>query len=172
MIGRRRVKRSVGVLLALAAVVLVVTVVVAAMPAGSVLVVEDANSGERLLTTPVEEGTQVVLTYTHSVEKTPVRDIYTVHNGQLEMTRMEFQSYGWGLPARANVTRENGWFVFDPKGSYEELYVKPGRVADHRLRVGNRTYDLVALSDAQGIRLSITERSVLRTALDTFTDEH
>lgn len=164
----RRVQQGVGVLLALVAIVLAVTAVAAATPAGSALVVEDASSGERLLTTPVEEGTPVVLTYMHSVEKTPVHDVYVVRNGSLVMTRMEFQSYGWGLPARANVTRENGSFAFDPNGSYKEIYVKPGRVADHHLRVGNRTYDLVALSNAQGVRLHITKRSVLQTTLDRF----
>src|SRR5699024_7370380 len=137
-------------------------------PAGSVLVVEDASSGEQLLTTPVSEGTPVVLSYMHSVEKTPIRDVYAVHNGSLVMTRMDFQSYGWGLPARANVTRENGWFTFDPNGSYKEIYVKSGRVADHHLRVGNRTYDLVEISNAQGVRIHIANRSVLQATLDRF----
>ncbi|WP_435078282.1 DUF1850 domain-containing protein [Halococcus sp. AFM35] len=162
-----RQRRAVRALVVVAAIALTLTAVAAATPAGSALVVEDASSGEQLLATPVSNGTPVVLTYTHSVEKTPVHDIYVVRNGSLVMTRMEFQSYGWGLPARANVSRENGSFTFDPQGSYEELYVKPGRTADHRLRVGNRSYDLVALSNAEGVRLHITERSVLSTTLDT-----
>jgi hypothetical protein len=162
-----RQRRAVRALVVVAAIALALTAVTAATPAGSALVVEDASSGEQLLATPVSNGTPVVLTYTHSVEKTPVHDVYVVRNGSLVMTRMEFQSYGWGLPARANVTRENGSFTFDPQGRYEELYVKPGRTADHRLRVGNRSYDLVALSNAEGVRLHITERSVLSTTLDT-----
>lgn len=162
------IRRGVGVFLALVVIVLVITTVAVATSAGSVLVVEDASSGERLLTTPVSEGTPVVLSYMHSVEKTPIRDIYAVHNGSLVMTKMKFQSYGWGLPARANVTRENGWFTFDPNGSYKEIYVKPGRVADHQLRIGNQTYDLVALSNAQGVRLYITNRSILQATLDGF----
>lgn len=166
MTRRRRFQRGVRTLVVLLALVLVITAIAAATPASSALVVEDASSGERLIATPVDEGTTVTLNYTHSVEKTPVHDIYTVHNGSLEMTRMEFQSYGWGLPSRANVTRENGWYVFDPKGDYEELYVEPGRVAGHQLQVDDRTYDLVALSNAEGVRLHVTERSVLRTALD------
>ena len=168
MTRRRCVQRGVRALVVLSALVLVITAVAAATPADSALVVEGANSGERLLTAPIEEGTTVALNYTHSVEKTPVHDVYTVHDDSLEMTRMEFQSYGWGLPSRANVTRENGWYVFDPPGDYEELYVEPGRVAGHRLRVGDRTYDLVERSNAEGVRLHVTERSVLRTALDSF----
>jgi hypothetical protein len=66
-----------------------------------------------------------------------------------------------------NVTQENGSFVFDPEGSFEELYVKPGRIAGHRLHVGTETYDLVALSDAESVRIYITERTVLEAALAT-----
>ena len=149
------------------AIGLAVTAVAAATPAGRALVVEDADSGEQLLATPVSDGTTVVLSYNHSVEKTPIHDVYVVRNDSLVMTEMEFQSYGWGLPARANVTRENGSFTFDPQGRYEELYVKPGRTAGHRLRVGDRNYDLVALSDAEGVRLHLTERSVLQNTLET-----
>lgn len=131
-----------------------------------VLVVEDAESGERLLQTPVENGSVVVLNYTHSVEKTRVLDIYGVAGDTLVMTRMEFESYGWGLPARANVTHENGTFAFDPAWEGEEVYVKPGRIAGHKLHVDDRTYDLVALSDARSVRISIDTRPSLAVALD------
>lgn len=135
------------------------------LPAGQALVVETADSGEELLRVPVEENTTVALEYTHSVEKTRVLDAYAVRGGELVMTRMEFESYGWGLPARVNVSQENGSFVFDPDGSYEELYVKPGRIAGHELHVGDRTYDLVALSDANSVRMYISDRTLLEAAL-------
>jgi hypothetical protein len=139
----------------------------ASLPVGQTLVVADADSGEELLRVPVEENTTVALEYTHSVEKTRVLDVYAVRDGELVMTRMEFQSYGWGLPARVDVTRENGSFVFDPAGSFEELYVKPGRIAGHELHVGRETYDLVALSDAQSVRMYITDRTMLEVARST-----
>jgi len=135
------------------------------LPAGQALVVEEADGGEELLRVPVEENTTVALEYTHSVEKTRVLDAYAVRGGELVMTRMEFESYGWGLPARVNVSQENGSFVFDPDGSYEELYVKPGRIAGHELHVGERTYDLVALSDANSVRIYIADRTLLEVAI-------
>lgn len=159
-----------GLRVAAAAVVVLLAVggavtTAASVPVGQVLVVETADGGEELLRVPVEENTTVALEYTHSVEKTRVLDAYAVRDGELVMTRMEFQSYGWGLPARVNVTQENGSFVFDPAGSYEELYVKPGRIAGHRLHVGTETYDLVALSDAQSVRLFLADRTALDAAL-------
>ena len=151
------------------AVALVLAVVSVGLVAGTsserVLVVEDADTGERVLTVPVHEGSTVTLAYTHSVEKTPVEDVYTVDGTQLDNTLMRFESYGWGLPARENVTLRNGWFVFDPERSYAELYVKPGRIADHTLTVDGTTYDLVELSNARSVRITVTRRTPISKLL-------
>lgn len=140
--------------------------VAATTPAGRVLVVSDATTGERLLTAPVENETVVALEYTHSVEESRVLDAYVVRGDSLVMTRMEFETYGWGLPARASVSTDNGTFAFDPAFASEEFVVKPGRIANHTLHVGNHPYDLVAVSDGRAVRLSIERRSVLNAAID------
>ena len=137
----------------------------AAAPDQQVLVVNDAETGETYLETPVDNGTVVALEYTHSVEKTRVYEAYTVRGDRLEMTHMEFESYGWGLPSRANVTRKNGTFIYDPPGSYERLTVAPGRIAGHRLHVGDETHDLVALSDGRSVTFSIQHRSAFAIPL-------
>jgi hypothetical protein len=93
-----------------------------------------------------------------------VYDGYTVRGDRLVMTRMEFESYGWGLPAGANVSRENGTFVFDPPGETEELLVSPGRIAGHRLHVGERTHDLVGMADGS-VRIHVVRRSLLGSLL-------
>lgn len=140
----------------------------ASLPTQQTLMVTDADSGDVLLQTPVDDGTRVALAYNHSVERTPVVDTYRVRGQRLEMTRMAFESYGWGLPADANVTRVNGQYVYDPPGSYEQLTVQPGRIAGHRLVVGDRTYDLVARSNAQAVRLTVVRRPLLVAATDSF----
>ncbi|MFB6269661.1 MAG: DUF1850 domain-containing protein [Halobacterium sp.] len=155
--------------IALVAVVLAVAAVAgaAAVPADTVLVVEDVETGETYLSVPVEDGTTVALEYMHSVEKTRVYDGYTVRGDVLEMTRMEFESYGWGLPSRANVTEVNGTFVYDPPGNTTRLTVSPGQVAKHKLHVGTETYDLVELTDARSVDLHVTDRSVLAKLIDS-----
>lgn len=135
----------------------------AAMAPERALVVEDADTGERLLVEPVENETTVTLAYNHSVEGSPVRDVYAVRGDQLVMTRMEFASYGWGFPAQANVTRENGSFVSHPDDvRLTELYVSPGYVAGHELYVGDETYDLVERSNGDAVRIHIEHRSLLQ----------
>jgi hypothetical protein len=141
----------------------------ASMPAQQTLVVSAVDDGDVLIQAPVQEDTRVALAYTHSVEQTRVVDTYRVRDGQLEMTRMTFESYGWGLPADANVTRVNGSFVYDPPGTFETVTVKPGRIAGHRLHVGDRSYDLVNRSDARAVRITVDRRSALAVALDSLT---
>lgn len=127
-----------------------------ATPGDRCVVVDLVATGEPLLAREATNDTFVALEYTHSVEKTRVLDGYRVRGDRLEMTRMEFESYGAGLPARVAVNRTpNGSFVFDPAGSFEELYVQPGRVAGHVLHVGDRRWDLVALANASTVRLHV-----------------
>ena len=124
-----------------------------------VLVVED-DAGETLLSVPVEENTTVTLAYTHSVEKTPVRDVYAVRDGGLVMTRTEFRSFGAGLPSTVDVERgDDGSFVYHPSNRRtEELVVATSPIADHDLVVDGRRYDLVALAEGGSVRLRVTTR--------------
>ena len=128
----------------------------------SVLVVEDIETGETYLAAPVTNGSTVALEYTHSVEKTRVYDGYRVDGETLVNTRMEFESYGWGLPARVNVTTVNGTFVYDPEEpitELTELSVSPGRIADHILIVDGSRHDLVARTTARDVSIHIERRS-------------
>lgn len=117
--GRLSQPNAGAVILALAVLAFVVVAVTA--PIGAVLVVENAETGERYVAEPVNDGSTVALEYTHSVEKSRVYDEYRVDGRTLVNTRMEFESYGWGLPARVNVTTVNGTFVYDPAEPITEL---------------------------------------------------
>ncbi|WP_426962048.1 DUF1850 domain-containing protein [Haloparvum alkalitolerans] len=124
------------------------------------VIVVESSDGETLIESDAEG---FVLSYTHSVEKTPVIETYERRDGRLVMTRMEFSSYGAGLPAQADVERTgNGSFVFAPNDSTGELYVKPGRIAGHELRIDGETHDLVALSNAETVRIYVGTRTTLR----------
>jgi hypothetical protein len=160
-------QRNLGAaLLALAVLAFVVVAVTA--PIGSVLVVEDIDSGERYVAEPVNDGSTVALEYMHSVEKSRVYDEYRVEGRTLVNTRMEFESYGWGLPARVDVTNVNGTLVYDPEEpitELERLSVSPGRIAGHTLIVDERRYDLVAVTDGNDVTLHIERRSLLEMIL-------
>ena len=152
----------------LALAVLAFVAVAVTAPIGAALVVEDIETGERYVAEPVNDGSTVALEYTHSVEKSRVYDEYRVDGQTLVNTRMEFESYGWGLPARVNVTNVNGTLVYDPDEpitELAELLVSPGRIAGHELIDDARRYDLVAVTDGNDVRLHIERRSLLERIL-------
>ncbi len=157
--------RPVRALLVLGAVLLLLVGMAGAVPGERVLVVERVDTGEQIIVQSVEDGTTVGLEYMHSVEKTRVYDEYTIDGVMLENTRMEFESYGWGLPARANVTEEDGMFVYDPPGELRELTVKPGTVANHTLYIGDQKYDLVDRADAESVTLRVERGTLLSDLL-------
>lgn len=122
------------------------------------LTVTDADTGEQLLEVPVDDGTEVTLTYTHSVEKTTVDDVYVVDGTRLRMDRMVFHSHGAGLPTDAPIEKTDEGFVLEFDETYEEIGVVPGEIAGHELVVGDERYDLVALSDG-AVVLSVSDRT-------------
>jgi len=125
------------------------------------LVVTDTSEKE-LLSVRVESGTEIIIAYTHSVEQTLVRDIYVVDNGGFIMTRMEFSSFGAGLPAQADVTVQDGRYVYEPAGQrHEQLRVTTGFIADHDLVVDGERYDLASMADGDTVVLRITQQRSL-----------
>ncbi|UWG47267.1 DUF1850 family protein [Halanaeroarchaeum sp. HSR-CO] len=154
---------------AVAVLVVAVALATAAQAAASpVLVVSGQETGEELLVTEVDDGTTVTLEYMHSVEKTTVRDVYVVEGDSLRMTRMEFSSFGWGLPARADIdgrTTDGEFYITFEDRTYERLDVVPGTVAGHTLVVGDEEYDLVERSDASAVQITVERDRPLRTLL-------
>ena len=152
----RRAWLVIAVAIACAGVLTAGAVTVAATE--TVLVVTD-DGGEKLLVTPVGDGTEITVEYTHSVEKTLVRDVYVAEDGQLVMTRMEFSSFGAGLPSTANVTEVDGRYVYHPpERGYDPLRVTTGRVADHDLVVGDERYDIAEMADGGTVELRVETR--------------
>lgn len=130
---------------------------VAAVPSEQTLVVTDADSGERLLEEPVDDGTVVTLSYTHSVEKTPVEDIYIVEGTTLQLDRMMFRSHGAGLPTEGGIEKTDDGFMLPLNESHEQVVVAPRPVPGHELVINGDRHDLVALTDGSVV-ISVTEQ--------------
>ena len=117
------------------------------------------DDGTDLLAVPVEEGDEVSIEYTHSVERTLVTDVYVADDGALVADRMLFSSFGAGLPSEAAVTREGDRYVYEPpKQRYDELVVSTGPVAGHELVVAGDRYDLADRADGGTVTLRIESR--------------
>ncbi|WP_222915612.1 DUF1850 domain-containing protein [Natrinema sp. SYSU A 869] len=155
---QRPTRRSVAIAaLVVFAALLGSAAVVASTSGGQTLVVADADSGERLLEVPVDDGDEVTLAYTHSVEKTPVEDVYVVDGAELRMDRMVFHSHGAGLPAAEPMERTDEGLVVTRNDTYEAVPVVPGSIAGHELVINGERYDLVERSDGP-VAISVDDR--------------
>jgi len=152
--------RYLAVIVAVLVLVGATATVTSTASAQRTLVVTDVDTGDELLSVPVDDGDVVTLSYTHSVEKTTVEDIYVVDGTQLRMDRMVFHSHGAGLPSDAPIKTTEEGLVLEFDKSYDEVGVVPGWIAGHELIVDSERYDLVSLSD-DAVTLSVTERTLV-----------
>ena len=79
------------------AVILAALAAVIFLPLGGQHLVLD-SSGTQLLRHRVNEGDTFALQYTHSVNLSPVREIFEVRGGEIYFIALEFETFGAGMP--------------------------------------------------------------------------
>ncbi len=89
------------------------------------------------------------LTYNHSVEKTPVQEIYHARfNGGFIMNKTIFQSYGAGLPLEnKNFSIADNKFIIDDMNiDLDELRIRVSRTPGQIVKINKMKYDLQEIS--------------------------
>lgn len=111
---------------------------------------------------PIGPGTRIELRYQHSVERTPVVEVFEVGASGLTFVEMRFVSQGAGLPTEGYV-REGGVFVLRRRRYVGVLPLRLSAVAGHVLWVEGRAIDLVgAAGDGAHVSLWAGARRRLR----------
>jgi hypothetical protein len=140
----------------------VTAVVVAAVLAAATLVVErpavevrvTAARGGRVLSIGVTPGDLVELRYRHSVERTPITEVFRAERDGLWFVEMRFVSQGAGLPTEGYV-KEGDHFVLRQPRRVGVLPLLLSSAAGHRLWSENREVDLVGeFGDGAGVTIS------------------
>ena len=67
---------------------------------GRYLHLEDAGSGQLLLRLPVQGEDTFTVSYIHSVNQSPVREIFELSDGRIVLSALEFYTFGAGIPAQ------------------------------------------------------------------------
>jgi len=116
-----------------------------------VIKASDARSGEYLGSWWPMEDNSFTIKYIHSVERTPVWEMYTIEEGEIVLKETIFQSYGAGLPATSPYDFdivEDGFRLYNIDQKMTNLVYRTGAVrANHELMVGERTYPFVEFSE-------------------------
>lgn len=125
--------------------------------------VAEHGSGRILWRRAVGPGGVVALQYRHSVERTPITEVFRAEPDGLRFLEMRFVSQGAGLPTEGYV-REGDSFVLRRERWVGVLPIRVSAVSGHQLILGDDRLDLVALA-GDGAGLSITSGAGRRVRL-------
>ncbi|MDL2230055.1 DUF1850 domain-containing protein [Treponema sp. OttesenSCG-928-L16] len=115
------------------------------------LVFSDAVSGRVFAQWPVEEGTEFAIEFIHSVNKSPVREIFRVEGRRIRPAETLFSAFGAGMQSELQSGEElvlNGDGTMSITGfsqSFDELNYIVGTVSDHILYIHGQTISLRGL---------------------------
>lgn len=114
-----------------------------------VLVIQNIkNPSEKIYFDLSSFNGEFTISYTHSVNKGRVHDVYSTENGILTLLRTEFVSYGAGMPEieetpNAVFQVNDGVYTMEMNRKVgKELIMAVGVIAEHSVTVGNNEYFL------------------------------
>ena len=136
-----------------AAIVIVaaVAVVLWLLPRGQRLVLTDVDSGRMYSTYPVSDGDVFSVTFVHSVNKTPVSDVYEVRDGRIVLTGTVYYSFGAGVPdelgegQKLTIREDGAMVVTGMDRDLTGVVYAVGTVSDHVLEIGGEEISLRGL---------------------------
>lgn len=129
----------------------------------SYLTIEDMATGEVMFTERVEHGEQFAVTYIHSVERSPVKEIFEIRQSDIYTMESHTESFGAGMPYNGeDIEMKDGKFIIkniNRKVHGGALRVRPSSVFPHHVEIGERK---ITISEApyEGKNLEI---KVVRT---------
>lgn len=127
-------------------------------PDQHLLLVDDATDVV-LHNIELDEGTQFSMTYTHSVERSAVTEIFEIRDNEIYVMESYTESYGAGLPYEGTVLEKDGRFVIkDINQHIESLVVRPSKLYPHDLTYNE---ERIMISDypfrGKNIRIVVNE---------------
>lgn len=154
---------------------LVIVTVLLLVPISRQLIVTDDQTGEVLYSTSIEPGQTFSIKYIHSVNKSPVEDIFDIsHSNRIVLKKTIFRSFGAGIPYEL----EDGQSL-DVMGDRIEIsninkridrfLLKIGTVAEHTLCIKGREIRMDSLAgpmrtvrlEVQNVRVTFFLRRII-----------
>jgi len=116
-----------------------------------------------LLSRPVMGGDRFYIDYIHSLDKTPVRDIFLVsQKGELILLEEQYEWYGAGL---AFHPEGKGNILFDENCTrvlinrpYDPFHLRVGHIANHTLTVNSEKIPLLSIANGGDLLVFAIER--------------
>ncbi len=112
------------------------------------LILKNGDTGEIIRSFPLKEGEEFSVTFVHSVNQTPVTDVYQIKKGTIYVVRTIYYSFGAGVQTEIE---EGQSLEYGPDGSMivsgfnrplKRLSYIVGTVSDHTLQIGGEHISL------------------------------
>lgn len=128
----------------------------------------DYKTDEYFKSWPMKKGDIFEVEYVHSVQLTPVSEIYFIdENYNIVLEESYFYSYGAGLPATTpyefEIT-EKGFRIYNIGEVMKDLVYRTGAVrANHHIKIKNKSYSFLNFSKpTDGVKFTVKKSSMLK----------
>lgn len=112
------------------------------------LVLSNASTGEVYAEYPVESGDTFAVEFVHSVNKSPVRDVFEIREGEVWNIQCIYYGFGAGVEeelgeGEALSYGENGEMIISNiEKNTDDMVIVVGTISDHTLYLGDETISL------------------------------
>lgn len=156
-------KTIVTAVITVTAVIFLVLVAVFLVDGRSELILYNTESEEEYRRFAVEDGSEFSVTFVHSVNKSPLTDVFVIRDGKIYADRTIYAAFGAGVQS---TLEEGQTLSYDQEGNmivsgfdtvFPEVKYIVGTVSDHVLNIGGEEISLTALCGKNahvGFRLS------------------
>ncbi|NLM04835.1 MAG: DUF1850 domain-containing protein [Clostridiales bacterium] len=147
-------------------ILLVLLVMISQIPI-KVLLAVDYKTGEYLKSWPIKTDDRFEIEYTHSVQLTPVIEIYIIDKeNNIILEESYFYSYGAGLPSTTPYDFEitdKGFRIYNINQIMDELVYRTGAErAEHRIKIYKNIYPFLDFSKPRtGVKFTVKRFSIL-----------
>ena len=164
MSGRN--SKKIIIITAAAIIVAAAVTAILAFSIHSVLVLEDAESGKEYAVFPVSDGDGFSVEFIHSVNKSPVRDIYEIRNGnEIFVVETDYFGFGAGVQTQLNPGEileygdDGSMQIKNIDKRLPDLIYIVGTVSDHVLRIAQKEISLRELCGKNShVRFAVKKR--------------
>lgn len=114
---------------------------------GEYLYIKDNDTGKIYSKYKVEEGDEFSVGFIHSVNKSPLIDVYRIHDGKIYVDRTIYYSFGAGVQTELEndeklVIDDGAMIVSGFNREIPNLSYFVGTVSDHTLCIDNKSVSL------------------------------